>query len=284
VQLEDGRVVAARDPSGQAWASVGVSEYKVDASGALIYARDEHGNVWRAQASSEADRVVVQVQAELEAGSQQKPSSALSAKPSTYPRLLTHALVVGAILAPMSMAVASAQTAPIQQQRITIPLAAENTDLYPGPTTAELLRAIAAEPAAKSVVPAPTNPAPAAPPRAAAPTPRPMPPAKPTATTGWYFPWGYCTWWVAQKRSIPWGGNAIDWWPNARAFGFAEGSTPKVGAIMVTTESSRGHVAYVESVDANGGFTVSEMNYVGFGIVSQRHFNTNPGVLVGFIY
>jgi len=38
------------------------------------------------------------------------------------------------------------------------------------------------------------------------------------------------------------------------------------------------------SVDANGGFTISEMNYAGFGVVSSRHFNSNPSFLVGFIY
>ncbi|HEV3233755.1 MAG TPA: CHAP domain-containing protein, partial [Candidatus Dormibacteraeota bacterium] len=83
---------------------------------------------------------------------------------------------------------------------------------------------------------------------------------------------------------VPWMGNAIEWWPNARSFGFAEGSTPKVGAIMVTRESWYGHVAYVESVDPDGGFTVSEMNYKGFGVISQRHFSSVPSFVVGFIY
>jgi LysM repeat protein len=98
------------------------------------------------------------------------------------------------------------------------------------------------------------------------------------------FPWGYCTWYVSTKRFVPWLGNAIDWWPNAAAMGFPEGMTPRVGAIMVTRESYVGHVAYVESVDGNGGFTISEMNYKGFGIVDQRSFASNPYFLVGFIY
>jgi surface antigen len=80
-------------------------------------------------------------------------------------------------------------------------------------------------------------------------------------------------------------GNAIQWYPNARAMGYATGSVPKAGAIMVTRESWFGHVAYVESVDPDGrGFTVSEMNFRGFGVTSTRHFSSNPSVLVGFIY
>ena len=26
------------------------------------------------------------------------------------------------------------------------------------------------------------------------------------------FPWGYCTWWVASKRYVPWNGNAWQWY------------------------------------------------------------------------
>lgn len=198
-----------------------------------------------------------------------------------HTRLLTHALVLGAVIAPMSFTVASAQTSPLPAQRVTIPL--ELDDSLQAADTAGALRAAAAE-----VVIAPAPPAPVA----AAPTPAPAPkaPARRVlrVASGNYsqsrFAYGYCTWYVAGKRNIPWLGNAIEWWPNAASFGFAEGQVPKVGAIMVTRESGWGHVAYVESVDGNGGFTVSEMNYVGFAVVSTRHFSSNPSVLVGFIY
>jgi surface antigen len=102
------------------------------------------------------------------------------------------------------------------------------------------------------------------------------------------FPWGYCTWWVASKRYVPWNGNAWEWWANARAFGFAEGRTPRPGAIMVTWESSVGHVAYVESVRPDGSFTVSEMNY--HFILGEINYRTiTPSQLgrlglLGFIY
>ena len=105
------------------------------------------------------------------------------------------------------------------------------------------------------------------------------------------FSYGYCTWWVAHKRTIPWRGNAYQWWWNARAFGFAEGPTPRAGAIMVmgiSGSSPLGHVAYVEAVNRDGSFVVSEMNWWGvsgggWGRVDYRTVTTMQGVL-GFIY
>jgi len=98
------------------------------------------------------------------------------------------------------------------------------------------------------------------------------------------FAFGYCTWYVANKRYIPWLGNAIDWWPNARAYGQPEGQIPRVGAVMVTRESSFGHVAYVEAVNADGSWFVSEMNFVGWDRVSTRTIRPGQVPLVGFIY
>ncbi len=104
------------------------------------------------------------------------------------------------------------------------------------------------------------------------------------SSVGNHFSYGYCTWYVANRRPIPWYGNAIEWWPNARAYGFAEGGAPQVGAVMVTRESSAGHVAYVESVNPDGSWTVSEMNYVAWGVVSRRTIRYGQVPLVGFIY
>ena len=98
------------------------------------------------------------------------------------------------------------------------------------------------------------------------------------------FAYGYCTWYVANKRYIPWLGNAIDWWPNARAYGQPEGQIPRVGAVMVTRESGYGHVAYVESVNADGSWSVSEMNFAGWNRVSGRTIHPGQVPLVGFIY
>jgi len=100
------------------------------------------------------------------------------------------------------------------------------------------------------------------------------------------FPPGWCTYYVATKRNVTWRGDAGFWYQNAAAAGYPVGQKPKAGAIMVTWESYLGHVAYVESVNADGSWNVSEMNFVGFGVISTR--TIKPGQLgsrlVGFIY
>lgn len=101
---------------------------------------------------------------------------------------------------------------------------------------------------------------------------------------GHRFPYGYCTWYVAQKRFVPWGGNAGTWLFNARALGYKTGKTPTVGSIVVTTENRYyGHVAYVEKVSAST-ITVSEMNYVGWGKKSTRQLARTSRVIKGYIY
>ena len=97
------------------------------------------------------------------------------------------------------------------------------------------------------------------------------------------FPWGWCTWYVASRRHVPWGGNAGTWLYHAKAYGANTGKTPRVGAIMVSGESRYGHVGVVEKV-SGGSFTISEMNYKGFGVVSKRTISTGAGFVRGFIY
>ena len=102
------------------------------------------------------------------------------------------------------------------------------------------------------------------------------------------FPWGWCTWYVATRRPVPWRGNAIEWYANAAAMGYPEGSQPRVGAIMVDKESliGLGHVAYVEQVNADGSWLISEMDYGMWGVTDQRliHPGQLGSLLVGFIY
>ncbi|MDO8529459.1 MAG: LysM peptidoglycan-binding domain-containing protein [bacterium] len=116
----------------------------------------------------------------------------------------------------------------------------------------------------------------------------------PTVSSGWKtlggkagaghkFPYGYCTWYVAQRRYVPWGGNAGTWLYHAKSAGYRTGKTPQVGAIMVSSESWWGHVAIVESV-SGGSFTVSEMNYKGWGKTSRRVISTSSRAVKGFIY
>jgi surface antigen len=95
------------------------------------------------------------------------------------------------------------------------------------------------------------------------------------------FPWGWCTWWVAQKRNVTWLGNAGEWYYNAKAQGHPVGKTPAPGAIYVSGGSYYGHVGYVESVNPDGSYVISEMNYAGFGVVDHR---TIPAGNDKFIY
>jgi len=99
------------------------------------------------------------------------------------------------------------------------------------------------------------------------------------------YPFGWCTYWVASKRYVPprWG-NAKNWLNSARAAGWATGSEPRVGAIVVTTDNRfYGHVAYVEGV-SEGSITISEMNYVRWGVANTRTVPRNSGIIRGYIY
>lgn len=92
------------------------------------------------------------------------------------------------------------------------------------------------------------------------------------------YAYGYCTWYVYERRAElgkPIGGmwgDAKAWTYNARAASFAINRTPAPGAILVDPNAAPpyGHVAVVESVNADGSVTVSEMNYVGWAIISSR--------------
>jgi surface antigen len=99
------------------------------------------------------------------------------------------------------------------------------------------------------------------------------------------FPWGWCTWWVSQKRNVSWLGNAGEWYYNAKGQGHAVGKTPAAGAIYVSWENPYyGHVGYVESVNSDGSYVISEMNYVGFGVVDHRTIVPGTTSTIGFIY
>lgn len=108
------------------------------------------------------------------------------------------------------------------------------------------------------------------------------------------FAYGECTWYVATRRCIPWGGNADAWYYNAATMGYKEGSVPEVGAVAVWWPgrggaSWVGHVAYVEAVGPASGipagaFEVSEMNWNAWDRVDYRVVQNDPSVIQGFIY
>lgn len=104
------------------------------------------------------------------------------------------------------------------------------------------------------------------------------------AGSGHRFPYGYCTWYVAQKVYVPWGGNAGTWLYHAKAAGYSTGKTPRAKSIVVTTENRYyGHVAWVEKV-GDGNITISEMNYLGYAKTSRRTIPTSSRVIRGYIY
>ena len=108
------------------------------------------------------------------------------------------------------------------------------------------------------------------------------------------FAYGECTWYVATKRCVPWGGNADAWFYNAAQMGYQEGSVPEVGAVAVWWAgrggaSWVGHVAYVEEVGPADGlpagyFEISEMNWDGWDMVDYRVLQDDPSIFQGFIY
>jgi len=77
------------------------------------------------------------------------------------------------------------------------------------------------------------------------------------------YDYGYCTWYVANRVSVPanWG-NANTWDNYAPASGWTVSSTPNgPGAIAQSDAGSEGHVAYVEAVSADGTMIkYSDMN------------------------
>ena len=101
---------------------------------------------------------------------------------------------------------------------------------------------------------------------------------------GNHFAFGNCTYYVYNRRQIPWQGDAWAWYGNAQAMGYATGKAPRAGSIMVTWESGYGHVAYVESVNADGSWVVAEMNWVAFNTVDRRLIRPGGVPLIGFIY
>ena len=98
------------------------------------------------------------------------------------------------------------------------------------------------------------------------------------ASAGNAYAFGNCTWYAYERRAQlgrgigSFWGNASTWAMNGAAAGFAVNKTPAPGAIMQNGGgyAGYGHVAIVESMNPDGSITVSEMNYAGFNVVSNR--------------
>jgi surface antigen len=105
------------------------------------------------------------------------------------------------------------------------------------------------------------------------------------------YAYGNCTYYVAKRFPgiYPYLGNAAQWVDNARKVGYQVLTKPAAGTVAVwgvSKISPLGHVAVVDSVNADGSFNVSEMNnpYTpggGYNLIDQRR-STGAGV-IGFI-
>ncbi|MDB5175533.1 MAG: hypothetical protein JWM81_391 [Candidatus Saccharibacteria bacterium] len=86
------------------------------------------------------------------------------------------------------------------------------------------------------------------------------------------YDFGYCTWYVANRISVPsnWG-NANTWDNLAPLDGWTVSTTPRAGAIGQTDRGSEGHVAYIEAVSDDGTMIkYSDMNgLAGWGRVGN---------------
>ena len=117
-----------------------------------------------------------------------------------------------------------------------------------------------------------------------------------------YFPCngGNCTWWAKYKRpdtgysNGAWWGDAFTWRDRARQDGYQVGTKACVGSIAVLQRGEQkvnadaGHVAYVETVNGDGTFRVSEMSWglgcnVGNSGVTQSTYKEDQDK-VTFIY
>ncbi|HEX7368237.1 MAG TPA: LysM peptidoglycan-binding domain-containing protein [Candidatus Saccharimonadales bacterium] len=102
------------------------------------------------------------------------------------------------------------------------------------------------------------------------------------------YDYGYCTWWVAQRRAqvgkpLPSNlGNASSWPYIGRLAGLAEGHTPRPYAAAVTSLVGEGHVAFVEAVNSDGSVTLSEMNVYGWDVKDTR--TVSAAQAAGYIY
>jgi surface antigen len=96
-----------------------------------------------------------------------------------------------------------------------------------------------------------------------------------TSYEGNPYPYGWCTWYAAQKKNISTSFGDARYWP-------VNSKEPQAGAVVVTYESPRGHVAYVEAVEGDK-IVVSEMNYIGWGKTNTRVIDKNSRFIKGYL-
>ncbi|GEP84196.1 secretory antigen SsaA [Staphylococcus piscifermentans] len=101
---------------------------------------------------------------------------------------------------------------------------------------------------------------------------------------------GQCTYYVFDKVkkdgnliSNRWG-DAENWAKDAKKDGYVVNHKPAVHALMQTTKGKLGHVAYIEHVNKDGSFDVSEMNYIKPYKVSSRPITAEEAKTYEYIH
>lgn len=105
---------------------------------------------------------------------------------------------------------------------------------------------------------------------------------KPINSSSYYVGNGmWCTDYVHSKRPdvAVYGNAGYNWLSSAKAAGKSTGTAPQPGAVAVTN----GHVAYVESVNSDGSYVVSEMGW-NYKAGNYNKRTVSPGAFGGFIY
>ncbi len=106
--------------------------------------------------------------------------------------------------------------------------------------------------------------------------------SKPINSSSYYVGNGmWCTDYVHSRRPdvAVYGNAGYGWISSAQAAGKSTGSAPRAGAVAVTN----GHVAYVESVNSDGSYTVSEMGW-NYRAGNYNKRTVKPGTFGQFIY
>ena len=71
----------------------------------------------------------------------------------------------------------------------------------------------------------------------------------------------------------------------AQRSGLGVGNTPAAGAVIWTPPRDYyGHVGFVESVNPDGSVNISEMNTVGWGVVSYKTLSPEQAAGYSYIY
>ncbi|GCF06636.1 CHAP domain-containing protein [Dictyobacter arantiisoli] len=104
-----------------------------------------------------------------------------------------------------------------------------------------------------------------------------------------YFTPGQCTYWADYEYhhltgyAVTWSGNASYWAIGAANAGWNVSSTPHVPSIIVLQPGVQGagyagHVAVVESINANGSVATTNWNVKGWGVFSWETYSPAAGV------